>query len=83
MSRLFFHSMLLILVLGLAGGAVACTACVGDADDDQTKGVNAAIFVMLGGMGCLAMAVGAFIWTMKQRVAQFEESIEHGGEVPC
>ena len=44
----------------LANEAAACATCFGDPDSPQTHGMNAAIIVMLGGLGAVLSVIGFF-----------------------
>lgn len=83
-NQILMRALLLTLLVLFALDATACTACVGDADDSQSKGVNAAIFVMLGGLGFLAMAIGALFFSFSRRMKNKVAAPSNGAEAsPC
>ena len=79
-NQILMSALLLTLLVLFALDVSACTACVGDADDSQSKGVNAAIFVMLGGLGFLAMAVGALFFSFLRRIKNMDAAPSNTAE---
>jgi hypothetical protein len=47
--------------------ASACTACMGDVNSKTAPAINAAIFLMLGCIGSMLAALGAFAFYLMKR----------------
>ncbi len=68
-----FHRM---LAAGVAAAAVnlptaahACTVCMGDPNSKSAGAINAAIFLMLGFIGSMLAALGAFALYLSRRAS--------------
>ena len=52
-----FASIIFIFILWLPTNAQACAVCYGAADDPMVKGMNSAIFFLLGAIGSILLGV--------------------------
>ena len=52
-----FASIIFIVILWLPNNAQACAVCYGAADDPMVKGMNSAIFFLLGAIGSILLGV--------------------------
>ena len=52
-----FTSIIFVVILWLPTNAQACAICYGAADDPMVKGMNYAIFFLLGAIGSILLGV--------------------------
>jgi hypothetical protein len=55
--------------LVLPNAAHACSICMGDVNSKSAGAMNAAIFLMLGAIGSMLAALGAFAFYLSRRAA--------------
>lgn len=65
----------LALLLGLVVSlpAVACEACFGDPNNPATKGMNNAIFFLLGVIGLVQVGFVSLFWQFRKRAKYRED----------
>jgi len=56
-----FASIIFMVILWLPTNVQACAVCYGAADDPMVKGMNSAIFFLLGAIGSILLGVIALI----------------------
>jgi hypothetical protein len=65
------HNLALLLATTLAIGAApsanACAVCMGASDSPIAPAINAAIFLLLGFIGCMMASVGGFMFYLAKR----------------
>ena len=52
-----FTSIIILFILWMPNLAQACAVCYGAADDPMVKGMNSAIFFLLGAIGTILLGV--------------------------
>jgi uncharacterized membrane protein len=77
--KIFVRVLVVALAVSIfAVAADACSVCFGDPDHAQTKGMNAAIFTLLGVTGGVVSMVLAFGVTIALRIRRFERAAQAG-----
>ncbi len=74
--------------LGLPAVAAACATCFGDPQAPATKGLNNAIFMLLGVVGLVYVGIVKLFWDFRKRSKKLEEQrpvrprlrLIHGGK---
>ena len=62
-----FSSIIFMVILWLPTNAQACAVCYGAADDPMVKGMNSAIFFLLGVIGSILLGVITLIIYFSRR----------------
>jgi hypothetical protein len=74
--RSTFAPLFVVLLLGAAGSAGACTVCMGDPGSREAGAMNAAIFLMLAFIGgVLGLAVAFGVYLHRKSVAPLEPHV--------